>query len=330
MLTLAIDACTNVSFLATVLFLKKIIKIISYIVPVILILLMTIDIAKAVIASDDNQMKKAQNLAIKRIVWGIVIFFVPIVVNAVFSLFDGKEVAGITCYNNASDEVVNTLYLAENEKLLKYQNDINELIEAAKVGKEASDKKLAELRVKATEIQSSYGVSGATKYTLANGKVAEAARGDKGRTGIKGDQSGNEVWKKGKLPKKATYIARFKNPQKAEITARCGEAGADNNHIGYGVNGFSSLYNEAKKVNWDLSKINKNVNTVCSTFVSVCINAAGTEMDKNLNGYAKNQKKFEKTGDFEIIKPYSKSKVMRGDIIVWECSGNCGHMSIAR
>ena len=140
--------CDDASFLATVLFFRKIVTIISIIVPIILVLLITIDIAKAVMASDDNQIKTVQKLALKRIIWGLVIFFVPLSVNAVFSLFDGKEVAGISCYNNATDEVVDALVQAEKESLLKYEEDTKKLIEAAKQSKQDADQELNELRQK--------------------------------------------------------------------------------------------------------------------------------------------------------------------------------------
>ena len=150
MMILETSICDKASFLATILFIKKLVNIISIIIPIILILLLSIDFAKAVIASDDNQMKKAQKLAIKRIIIGAVVFFVPLVVNAVFSLFDGKEVAGLSCYNNATDEVVDVLTAAENEKLLLYAEDIKALIEAAKESQAAADAKLEEIRDKKT------------------------------------------------------------------------------------------------------------------------------------------------------------------------------------
>ncbi len=94
------------------------------------------------------------------------------------------------------------------------------------------------------------------------------------------------------------------------------EAGAANNHIGYSLYDYTSLYREAKKVNWDLSKINKKCNTVCSTFASVCINATGTKITKHLNGYSDSVKtNLKNTGAFTFIK-YSKDKVMRGDVLV--------------
>ena len=144
------STCDNASFLATVLFIKKLVKILSIVIPVILVLLLSMDMAKAVIASDDNQIKKTQSLAIKRIIYSLIIFFVPIVVNATFNFLGEKGVEGLACYNNADDVVVETLAQAEKESLLKYQEDIEKLIEAAKENKEAAEQALNELRQNAS------------------------------------------------------------------------------------------------------------------------------------------------------------------------------------
>ena len=162
MFILEISLCEKANFLQTVLFFKKLVWIISIIIPIALVLFVTVDIAKAVMANDDAQMKKAQNSAIKRIIIGLIVFFVPVAVNAIFSLFDGKEVVGLTCYNNATDEVVDTLVVAENEKLLLYEEDIKALIEAAKENQAAVDAKLEELREKAKNLSPSSNPSSNT------------------------------------------------------------------------------------------------------------------------------------------------------------------------
>ena len=337
MFILETSICEKANFLATVLFFRKIVNIISIIVPIILVLLITIDIAKAVMASDDNQIKTAQKLAIKRIIWGLVIFFVPLSVNAVFSLFDGKEVAGITCYNNATDEVVDALQQAENENLLKYEEDIQKLIDSAKEDKEAKDKELERLRELARQQGGGSGSSrvggyysniAATQYTKANGYLAEAASGECGSRGCKaGDQTGKEVriskFRKGGW----VYAARFKDPKKSAILAKCMEDAAKNDNIGYDQNGKDrvSLYKEAKRLNWNIPGITKKVETTCSSVVSVCINAAGVEFPSVV--YADNgkmRKELIKTGQFTMMTDRkiirNKSQLRRGDII-----GTTGH-----
>lgn len=58
------------------------------IVPILVIVFGLIDLGKAVIASKEDEMKKAQNTFIKRVIIGVVVFFVPVVVNIVMELAD--------------------------------------------------------------------------------------------------------------------------------------------------------------------------------------------------------------------------------------------------
>ena len=329
MLLLDSKICMDASFLATVLFIKKIVGIIVILIPIALVLFVTIDLTKAVIANDDNQMKTAQKLAIKRIIYAAVIFLVPTLINATFNML-GKEVEGLACYSNATEENVNTLTEAKKDSDEAYQNAIDKLIEQGKVNVELAKKVVEEQREKAKENQSNQSNQNnqgnpttVSSYRKTNGYVSHATHGPGGRIDKKGDQTGKEVTIT-KNKNNWTYIARFKDPNKAEKAAVAAEQGAINNHIGYGINGYSSLYKEAKKVDWDLSKITKNVNTVCSAFISVCINAAGVSITKDLNGFGNVQPDLENTGAF-IIKPYNKNDVMRGDILVREKK----HMAIA-
>ena len=114
-------------------------------------------------------------------------------------------------------------------------------------------------------------------------------------------------------------MVRFKDPIKANKAALCMEQRTKNDQIGYGVNDYRSLYYVAKKVNWNLSKITTNVNTVCSIFVSVCINASGVSITKDLNGFDCNVKQnLINTKEFEVMK-YNKNKLMRGVVLIIKC-----------
>ena len=63
-------------------------KIIRIILIIALIALGTIDIAKAVIAQKEDEMKRAQTTFVKRIIACIVIFLAPVIVNIFMSLTD--------------------------------------------------------------------------------------------------------------------------------------------------------------------------------------------------------------------------------------------------
>lgn len=75
-----------------------IITIIQYAIPVIIVLLGTIDLGKAVMAGKDDEIKSAQKMLIKRLIYGIVIFFVVVVVKAIFTGIGHSEATGNPCF----------------------------------------------------------------------------------------------------------------------------------------------------------------------------------------------------------------------------------------
>ena len=66
----------------------SVLQVVRWVVPILIILLGTIDLSKAVIASKEDEMRKAQLTFIKRLLLGVVVFFVPLVVNVVMELTD--------------------------------------------------------------------------------------------------------------------------------------------------------------------------------------------------------------------------------------------------
>ena len=55
-------------------------------IPIIIVLLAMLDLGKAVMAGEEKEIKAAQKLLIKRIVYGVIIFFVVTIVQLVFRL----------------------------------------------------------------------------------------------------------------------------------------------------------------------------------------------------------------------------------------------------
>lgn len=56
-------------------------------IPIVLIVLGMIDLGKAVIASKEDEIKKAQSMLIKRVMYAVAVFFVVTIVSLVFGLF---------------------------------------------------------------------------------------------------------------------------------------------------------------------------------------------------------------------------------------------------
>lgn len=66
--------------------LHALLNIVQFAIPIVLILLGTIDLGKAVIASKDDEMKKAQTTLIKRVVYAVVIFLLVLIIKLVMNL----------------------------------------------------------------------------------------------------------------------------------------------------------------------------------------------------------------------------------------------------
>ena len=64
--------------------------------PVLLVVLITKDMVQAVMAGEEKQIKEAQSNAVKRIIVGIIIMFVPTIVNLILDLMGkGLDTCGI-------------------------------------------------------------------------------------------------------------------------------------------------------------------------------------------------------------------------------------------
>lgn len=100
--------CKDSGLFSVVYLLRQIMQVIFMIIPIILIVLVLIDLAKNVIASKEEDMNKNRSLAIKRIIFAVVIFLVPTIVNifmrVMYSIVDnGSEASFLECWNNAND-----------------------------------------------------------------------------------------------------------------------------------------------------------------------------------------------------------------------------------
>ena len=118
-------------------------------------------------------------------------------------------------------------------------------------------------------------ITPATKYTGV--KIGSSSKDEYGqyRGGQAGDQTGKEVYINDWYSYNWTNVLRANDPAIAEKIAVACEQGCNNDHIGYDQWTRNTLLTEAKKVNYDLSKITTPCNCDCSSFVSVCCVCAG-------------------------------------------------------
>ena len=76
-------------------------------IPIILIVLGTLDLGKAVISSDDKAVKEAQSKLIKRCIYAILVFFIVTLINLLFTMVGnivGESAPGLeswsACWNS--------------------------------------------------------------------------------------------------------------------------------------------------------------------------------------------------------------------------------------
>lgn len=171
----------------------------------------------------------------------------------------------------------------------------------------------------------------ALQFTAASGevKIGQAKRGENGVKNNKpGDKSGREVlisdWSYRKFKRASehwVYVIRAKDPEVGRRMAENMKKGVANDHIGYDQNypDRGTLYNEAKKVGWDMSKVKKNCETTCTCIISICLNAEGIKAPRYwMSGDVKDD--LEATGKFYIFtsEKYTASseRLVAGDILV--------------
>ena len=143
--------------------------------------------------------------------------------------------------------------------------------------------------------------------------------------GKAGDQTGKETsiqdWY---LHNKGWVVIRAKDAVKREKIAQDMQYICDNPCVGYDQGSNQTLYNEAKKVGFDVSKVKNPCETDCARAVRVCVLYAGINCADFYTGIEADVLKA--TGQFEILTAdkYCKQSdyLLRGDILVTKTKGH--------
>lgn len=85
-----LDTCADLKPIISLV--KAVLGIIQFGIPIILILLGTIDLGKAVMSSDDKEVKAAQGRLIKRCIYAVAVFFVVLLVKLIMGLVSNSGV----------------------------------------------------------------------------------------------------------------------------------------------------------------------------------------------------------------------------------------------
>ncbi|MBQ9182106.1 MAG: C39 family peptidase [Bacilli bacterium] len=126
-------SCDAPEFLNTIVIIKKVLVIAQIMAPIVLIILSSIDIAKAVMAGNEDDIMRHVRKFPKRLLSLSVIYFVPIIINFTVSL--AQDISEYSeCYANATEENV----------LIAYQNKAEDLVATAE--KQKTRKSLSSAR----------------------------------------------------------------------------------------------------------------------------------------------------------------------------------------
>ena len=109
----AMQLCYNMRYVWKVL--GVLIKIFQWSIPVVLIVLGTIDMFKAMVAADEEKATAARTAFIKRLIYGIAIFLVPVLIRIILSFVNnnlindseneyGGALAWLSCWDHIDDE----------------------------------------------------------------------------------------------------------------------------------------------------------------------------------------------------------------------------------
>lgn len=120
------EVCQNPDILKIIWFIWEVIKIALYIIPAIAIVITSIDIAKNVIAANDENMSTNVRIMIKRILYLATIFLIPTVATFLMTFLGNLGVSYATCLDNANSD-----YIEKRELVLAKES----LAEAKKSGK---------------------------------------------------------------------------------------------------------------------------------------------------------------------------------------------------
>ena len=157
---------------------------------------------------------------------------------------------------------------------------------------------------------------------LGSARIDENGRAYGGKAG---DQTGKEVaYDAWYLHALGWVVIRAKSDAMREKIAKDMEFACKNNNIGYDQWQNQTLWNEAKKVGYDCSKVVVKCETDCARLVRVCCWYAGSKPADFYTG--SEVATLKATGDFEILTSakycQSPDYLLRGDILVTKRQGH--------
>ena len=139
------NACTSSSLLKMIYFALEVSKYVFIIIPIGLIIMLSIDLLKNVMATDQEEVTKNNKTAIRRVMMAVVIFLIPTIARTAFNLLDYNSIMEdiTTCVANANVEIIKEYEDAEEEiRSIKEEERLLELANKNKLTDPETGKKI--------------------------------------------------------------------------------------------------------------------------------------------------------------------------------------------
>jgi hypothetical protein len=91
-----LDICKDIEPILN--FIKGILNLIKIAIPILLIIMGSLDLGKAVVAGKDDEIKKAQTTLVKRAIAAVAVFFLVALVQLLFGLLGSTGEGALQCF----------------------------------------------------------------------------------------------------------------------------------------------------------------------------------------------------------------------------------------
>lgn len=126
-----LSACQDFSFLSVVLLVKRLLEIICLAVPIVLILMSSIEVSKIVLNPDAKVTKGVISRVIHKTICAVAVFFLPILINTLLGMLGQTNMTATACWTNANTGTINALKSAKEAEKEAQQEEIASEREAA-------------------------------------------------------------------------------------------------------------------------------------------------------------------------------------------------------
>lgn len=111
-----LNLCDSGDILSVFRIVNIVITVIKIVVPIILILSLMIDYAKAVYNKDSDALAKVNRLAAKKVIAAILIFYIPTFVNIIAKVSSYNDNSYLSCLSNATIDKIQDAYIKQTQQ----------------------------------------------------------------------------------------------------------------------------------------------------------------------------------------------------------------------